>query len=126
MARLPLLALLLPVACASPRALVTTSTPAPPYEGSTGNAPWASPQVIAPAEPGSLEATFVPLRGPYRFVDLAKEAPGARKARFLGFTYEVAPWSQIFDGALVFRTVTPTTRLAAPPTAAQPLPAASP
>jgi hypothetical protein len=68
----------------------------------------------------------VPLRGPYRFVDLAKEAPGTRKARFLGFMYEVAPWSQIFDGALVFRTVTPTTWLAAPPTAARPLPVASP
>jgi hypothetical protein len=78
-------------------ALATTA-----YEGEIGNRPgWV--RTIPPANPGSLEAEWCPASAPSTFVALREDRSGSRGARFLGFESFTAPWSKVFDAALVFR-----------------------
>ena len=87
--------------------------------GGTHGLPGAEGVAVPPPAPGTLEASLLASDTPYSFVSLKHQAAGQQLTTY-AFDYQplAGPWSEVVDGFLFFRSVTPPHWLAADSAAA--------
>ena len=87
--------------------------------GGTHGLPGSASVAVPPPASGTLEASLLALDAPYAFVSLKHQAAGQQLTTY-AFDYQplAGPWSEVVDGFLFFRSVSPPHWLAADSAAA--------
>lgn len=78
------------------------------FGGSVGHSPSIPVSRVDDASPTNIEAGFATKTTP-TFVRLSPDFSQPQRGRFLGLVDFEAPWSAVFDGAVMFPSVTPST-----------------